>query len=94
MVGPAIEKSLHREGSALSDNSPRSGDQQLRLGRRAQWVTTLNSNSAWSIKVPEDRMGLVPLCNAEPTQRCGRQCAVGRGTSEEHPAYTQRPGQT
>jgi len=28
------------------------------------------------------------------TQRCGRQCAVGRGASEGHPAYTQIPGQT
>src|SRR6218665_3870402 len=48
----------------------------------------------WSNKVPGDRTGLVPLCNAEPTQRRGRQCAVGRGASEGHPAYTQRPGQT
>src|SRR6218665_962090 len=28
-------------------------------------------------------MGPVPPCNAEPTQRCCRQCAVGRGAT--HP---------
>src|SRR6218665_3289447 len=50
--------------------------------------------SQWSKKVPGDRMGLVPLCNTEPRQRCGRKCAVCRGASEGHPAYTQRPGQT
>ena len=32
-------------------------------------------------------MGQVPPCNAEPTQRCGRQCAAGRGASEGHPTY-------
>src|SRR6218665_2772356 len=32
------------------------------------------------------------LCNAEPTQRCGRKCAVSRGASEGHPTcmYTLR----
>ena len=36
-------------------------------------------------------MGLVPLCNAESMQRCGRQCAVERGVSEGHPAYPHIP---
>src|SRR6218665_517853 len=34
-------RTSHRESAALSDNSPCTGDQQLRLGRGAQWIRRL-----------------------------------------------------
>ena len=50
--------------------------------------------SWWGNIVPRDRLVLAPLYSAEPAQKCCTQCAVGRGASEGHPAYTQRFGRT
>jgi len=47
--------------------------------------------SRWDNRVLGDRLVLAHLYSAEPAQRCGRQYAVGRGTSEAHQNPETRP---